>query len=95
MKDKNFIEMILKELVENPNDVVVDRIVDEMGVLLTVKVNQADMGLVIGKAGSTAQALRSLVRIIGMKSQSRVNLKIIDPRRINNVDESYNEAKNI
>ena len=77
--DKEFLEYIVKELVDNPKDVKVDRKVDEMGVLLSLKVNSEDMGQVIGKEGSTARSIRSLVRIIGLKNHARVNLKIEEP----------------
>ncbi len=77
--DKEFLEFIVKNLVDNPNDVSVERKVDEMGVLLSLKVNPNDMGQIIGKEGSTARAIRSLVRIIGLKNKARVNLKIIEP----------------
>jgi len=77
--DKNFLEFIVKALVDHPADVKVDRKVDEMGVLLSLKVNPEDMGQIIGKQGSTARAIRNLVRIIGLKNQARVNLKIEEP----------------
>lgn len=77
--DKDFLEFVIKSLVDNPNDVKIDRRVDEMGVLLTLKVNPEDMGQVIGKAGSTARAIRNLVRIVGLKNHARVNLKIDEP----------------
>lgn len=79
MEDKEFLEYVIKAIVNNPNDVVVDRQVDELGVLLTLKVNPEDMGQVIGKSGATARAVRTLLRIIGMKSNARVNLKIEEP----------------
>jgi uncharacterized protein len=78
-KDIEFLEFIVKTLVDHPNDVKVDRKVDEMGVLLTVKVNPEDMGQLIGRQGSTARAIRNLVRIIGLKNHARVNLKIEEP----------------
>ena len=78
-KDIEFLEFIVKTLVDNPNDVKVDRKVDEMGVLLTVRVNPEDMGQLIGRQGSTARAIRNLVRIIGLKNHARVNLKIEEP----------------
>jgi len=77
--DQEFLEYIVKALVDNPEDVKVDRKVDEMGVLLSLKVNPEDMGQIIGKAGSTARAIRSLVRIVGLKNHARVNLKIEEP----------------
>lgn len=77
--DKKFLEYIVKELVDNPDDVKVERKVDEMGVLLSLKVNPADMGQIIGREGSTAKAIRNLVRIIGLKNHARVNLKIEEP----------------
>ncbi len=77
--DKDFLEFLIKSLVDHPDDVKVDRKVDEMGVLLTLKVNPEDMGQIIGKAGSTARAIRNLVRIVGLKNHARVNLKIEEP----------------
>lgn len=78
-KDQEFLEFLVKSIVDHPEDVVVDRRVDEMGVLLTLKVNPVDMGQVVGKGGSTAQSIRSLLRIVGIKNNARVNLKIIEP----------------
>ena len=77
--DKDFLEFIVKALVDNPDDVKVDRKVDEMGVLLSLRVHPEDMGQIIGKAGSTARSIRSLVRIVGLKNHARVNLKIEEP----------------
>lgn len=77
--DKDFLEYVVKALVDHPGDVKVDRGVDEMGVLLTLKVNPEDMGQIIGRAGSTARSIRNLVRIIGLKNHARVNLKIEEP----------------
>ncbi len=77
--DQEFLEFIVKTLVDHPEDVKVDRQVDEMGVLLSLKVNPEDMGQIIGRSGSTARAIRSLVRIIGLKNHARVNLKIEEP----------------
>jgi predicted RNA-binding protein YlqC (UPF0109 family) len=78
-RDKDFLEFIVKNLVDHPEDVRIDRQVDEMGVLLSVKVNPEDMGQLIGRQGSTAKAIRSLVRIIGLKNHARINLKIEEP----------------
>lgn len=77
--DQEFLEFVVKALVAHPDDVKVDRKVDEMGVLLTLKVNPEDMGQLIGRAGSTARAIRSLLRIVGIKNHARVNLKIEEP----------------
>lgn len=78
-QDTQFLEYIIKGLVDNPNDVKIKRTVDEMGVLLTLDVNAADMGKVIGRMGNTAKAIRTLLRVVGMKNNSRVNLKISEP----------------
>lgn len=77
--DKSFLEFVVKAIVSNPKAVSVERTVDEMGVLLTLKIDQADMGYVIGRKGQTAQALRTLLKIIGAKNNARVNLKIYEP----------------
>lgn len=78
-QDLQFLEYIVKGLVDNPNDVKITRTIDEMGVLLTLDVNAADMGKVIGRMGNTAKAIRTLLRVVGMKNNSRVNLKISEP----------------
>jgi len=77
--DKEFLEFLVKSIVDHPDDVVIDRRVDEMGVLLSLKVNAQDMGQVVGRQGATAKAIRSLLRIVGIKSNARVNLKIEEP----------------
>lgn len=77
--DREFVEYVVKSIVDHPEDVRVDRTVDEMGVLLTLKVNGRDMGQVIGREGSTAKAVRTLLRIVGIKNNARVNLKIEEP----------------
>lgn len=82
--DQQFVEYIVKSLVGNPDDVVVERIIDEKGVLLTLTVNPDDLGRVIGKRGVTAQSLRTLLRALGTKNDARYNLKIV-----NNDGEGY------
>ncbi len=77
--DQEFLEFVIKALVDNPADVRVNRQVDEMGVLLTLDVHPSDMGKVIGRSGNTAKAIRILLRVVGMKNNARVNLKINEP----------------
>lgn len=76
--DQQFVEYIVKSLVEHPDDVTVDRIIDEKGVLLTLTVNPEDLGRVIGRRGTTAQSLRTLLRALGTKNSARYNLKIVN-----------------
>ncbi len=78
-QDAAFIEYVVKQLVENPDKVQIERTVDEMGVLIQLTVDPADMGRVIGKEGRTAKALRTLLRVMGAKNNARVNLKIMEP----------------
>ena len=77
--DTQFLEYVVKALVEHPDDVKIKRTVDEMGVLMTLDVNPDDMGKVIGRSGNTAKAIRILLRVVGMKNNARVNLKINEP----------------
>ena len=77
--DQEFVEYVVKSIVGNPDKVVVSRRVDEMGVLLELAVDPADMGKIIGKEGRTAKAIRTLLRVLGAQNQSRVNLKIMEP----------------
>jgi uncharacterized protein len=76
--DQQFVEYIVKSVVGHPDDVVVDRIIDEKGVLLSLTVNPEDLGRVIGKRGVTAQSLRTLLRALGTKNDARYNLKIVN-----------------
>lgn len=76
--DQQFVEYIVKSLVGNPDDVLVERVIDEKGVLLTLTVNPEDLGRVIGRRGATAQSLRTLLRALGTKNTARYNLKIVN-----------------
>ncbi len=77
--DQDFLEYVVKSIASNPDDVKVTRTVDEMGVLLNLKVNSEDMGQIIGREGSTARAIRTILRVIGVKNNARINLKIEEP----------------
>ena len=78
-QDQEFLEYVVKALVDNPDAVKTDRKVDEMGVLLTLTVAPEDMGKIIGRSGNTAKAVRTLLRVVGIKNNARVNLKIEEP----------------
>lgn len=77
--DVQFLEYVVKALVSHPDDIKIKRTVDEMGVLMTLDVHSDDMGKVIGRSGNTAKAIRILLRVVGMKNNSRINLKINEP----------------
>lgn len=77
--DVQFLEYVVKALVGHPDDIKIKRTVDEMGVLMTLDVHPDDMGKVIGRAGNTAKAIRILLRVVGMKNNARINLKINEP----------------
>ncbi|OGD63498.1 hypothetical protein A2215_03830 [Candidatus Berkelbacteria bacterium RIFOXYA2_FULL_43_10] len=77
--DQKFVEDVVKEIVDNPDKVKTDRRVDEMGVLIELTVDPSDMGKIIGKDGRTAKAVRTLLRVLGAKNNSRINLKIMEP----------------
>ncbi len=78
-QDHQFLEYVVKALVDTPDDVAIVRSVDEMGVLLTLTVNASDMGKIIGRDGNIAKAIRTLLRVVGMKHNARVNLKVNEP----------------
>ena len=79
MHDQEFLEYVVKSLVDVPDAVKTERKVDEMGVLITLKVDPVDMGKIIGRNGQTAKSIRSLLRVVGIKNNARVNLKIEEP----------------
>lgn len=78
-KDEAFVEYVVKAIVDNPDKVHVSRKVDEMGVLIELDVDPADMGKIIGKDGRTAKAIRTLLRVLGAQINARVNLKVLEP----------------
>lgn len=90
--DQQFVEYVVKSLVGNPDDVVVERTIDEKGVLLTLTVNPEDLGRVIGRRGATAQSLRTLLRALGTKNSARYNLKIVNN---DNPDEATTTSSDI
>jgi len=77
--DQEFVEYIVKAIVDHPEDVKTERKVDEMGVLIILKVNSEDIGKVIGKKGQTINSIRTVLRVLGMKNKARVNLKLEEP----------------
>ncbi len=78
-QDQEFVEYVVKAIVEKPEKVIIKRSVDERGVLLELEVDPDDMGKIIGKAGATAKSIRTLLRVLGAKSDARFNLKIVEP----------------
>ncbi len=96
--DKDFIEYVVKNIVDHPEDVQLERTIDDRGVLLTLSVNPEDMGKIIGKAGGTAKAIRTLLRVLGAKDDARYNLKIVDPEgsdRAQAVDRSGSASEEV
>lgn len=79
MAAHDFVVFVVKAIVDHPDDVEVTQTVDDLGVLITLKVNKEDMGKIIGKAGQTAKSLRVLLRMMGAKRDARYNLKIVEP----------------
>lgn len=77
--DQEFLEYLIKSIVDHPDDVKITRTIDDLGVLLRLQVHKDDMGQVVGRQGATAKAVRSLLRIVGIKHNARVNLKIEEP----------------
>lgn len=103
-EDKQFLETVVKSLVDHPDSVKIVRTVDEMGVLLTLDVHADDMGKIIGRSGNTAKAIRTLLRVVGMKHDARVNLKINEPEggrgvsrdaQVNEVSNQVDEVKSL
>lgn len=78
-KDRDFVEFVVKSIVDYPEQVEITRTIDELGVLITLKVAKDDMGKVVGRSGQTAKAMRVLLRLVGSQESNRVNLKILEP----------------
>ena len=92
-KDQEFVDYVVKAIVNNPDDVRTERTVDERGVLITLHVNPEDMGYVIGRQGQTARALRTLLKIVGAKNNARVNLKIYEPEGSNRPARTFDDVE--
>ena len=86
-QDQQFLGYVVKALADHPEEVKITRTVDEMGVLLTLAVHKDDMGKIIGRSGQTAKAIRTILRVVGMKHDARVNLKIEEPEGSERGDE--------
>lgn len=98
VKDQQFLEYIVKSIVDAPEEVKVERNVDERGVLITLSVSPKDMGMIIGRQGSTAKAIRTLLRVVGARNNARVNLKINEPEgseRVHRSEQKVEEEKSI
>ncbi len=80
-----FLDYVVRSLVDHPEDVTINRTVDEMGVLMTLDLHSEDMGKIIGRKGATAKAIRTLLRVVGMRGNARVNLKINEPAGSTNI----------
>lgn len=79
VQDQEFIEFVVRAIVNNPDEVKVTRTVDERGVLITLDLNPTDIGYVIGRRGNTVRAIRTLLKVVGAKNNALVNLKINEP----------------
>lgn len=78
--EQAFLDYVIKAIVDHPQDVVITRSVDNLGVLLTLTVHQDDMGKIIGKGGKFANGtIRPLLHAVGMKHNARVSLKVNEP----------------
>ncbi len=91
-EDQKFLEMVIKSIVNHTDEVKITRTVDERGVLLTLDVNPADIGYVIGRRGNTIRAIRTLLKVVGAKNNALVNLKVNEPNNRNNQQSSNEEV---
>jgi hypothetical protein len=91
-QEESLLSTIVVALVDNPSDVKVEKTTDEMGVLLSISLNPADMGKVIGREGATAKAIRAIMRAVGMNRQARINVKIVEPE---GRQKNYREEKEV
>lgn len=75
---RDLLEYLARALVDNPDDVSINVIEGERSVILQLKVNQEDIGKVIGKQGRIAQALRTLVKAAATKQGKNAIVEILD-----------------
>ena len=75
---KELIELVIKNLVDNPDQVVINTKNIGKSTCYEVKVAKEDMGKIIGKEGKMAKAIRTVLKAIGTKEQKKVNVEFID-----------------
>jgi predicted RNA-binding protein YlqC (UPF0109 family) len=85
------LETIVKNLVNNPDAVKITRSLDELGVLLKIKVHPQDMGLLIGRRGEMIKAIKTIMRAIGIKNYARINIKIEEPEPVSQMKTSTDQ----
>lgn len=90
--DSIFLLYVLKALCKHPEDIRIERTQDDMGVLLSVHVHKEDMGNVIGRSGQTAKAIRTVLRVVGMKNNARISLRIEEPMLSERADDDFNKV---
>ena len=79
MEVSDYLRIIVAPMLKHRDSITIIETQDQMGVLLSITVHKEDMGVLIGKAGETAKAVRHLVRIAGMVKEARVSVKINEP----------------
>ncbi len=82
MNAKDFLQTIIESLVNNPAAIEIEERQDELGTLLSLRVDPSDMGSIIGRGGRTIESLRTVIRVFGSKSGTRVNLRLIEDKPI-------------
>jgi predicted RNA-binding protein YlqC (UPF0109 family) len=80
-KDEALVKAIAEVLVENPKNVKATRTVNERGVLITLDVHPDDIATIIGKGGRTISLIRQLLKIVGLRNQAWVSLKLVQPEK--------------
>lgn len=78
-RDVEYLTHILSGLITRDDELSISKTVDNMGVLLTVYVAKEDMGKIIGKQGTTAKAVRLLMKSYGFKNKADISVKINEP----------------
>lgn len=78
MNEIEFLKFIVESLVQQKQDIIIERKEDELGVLLTLKVNKDDMGTIIWKNWSVVSSIRALLKVLWTKVWKRINLKVLD-----------------
>ena len=78
MNEVEFLKLMIENLVDDTQSISIDRVEDELWVLLTLWVAKDDMWVIIWKGGNTINSIRTILRIYGTKMNKRVNLKVLD-----------------
>lgn len=82
-----YVSLIIEKLLQHPEDLVIEREMDERGLHLKISVCDADRSALIGRGGRTIEAVRDLLRVFGYLNRARISISVMDTKTEVRLDE--------